>query len=62
MCTRWVGLVVLAPLVSARATMPTGPSVTMLPGSGKSFEQFQATTPAVGNEWSSRRARPRARP
>lgn len=32
------------------ATMPTGPSVMALPGSGKSFEQFQADD-AVCKQW-----------
>jgi outer membrane lipoprotein SlyB len=32
------------------ATMPTGPSVTVLPGSGKTFEQFQADD-AVCRQW-----------
>lgn len=31
-------------------TMPTGPSVMVLPGSGKSFEQFQ-TDDAVCRQW-----------
>ena len=32
------------------ATMPAGPSVMALPGSGKSFEQFQADD-AVCRQW-----------
>jgi hypothetical protein len=41
----------LALLVSAGcATMPTGPSVMVLPGTGKSFEQFQ-TDDAVCRQW-----------
>jgi Glycine-zipper domain len=35
------GVLVLAVLVSGCATIPTGPSVMVLPGSGKAFEQFQ---------------------
>jgi hypothetical protein len=38
----WLGLMILMPLVGACATVPTGPSVMVLPGGGKSFEQFQA--------------------
>jgi hypothetical protein len=34
-------LVILAGLVGGCATIPTGPSVMVLPGSGKVFEQFQ---------------------
>lgn len=41
----------LALLASAGcATMPTGPSVMVLPGTGKSFEQFQ-TDDAVCRQW-----------
>jgi len=46
---------VFAPLVTgllltACATMPSGPSVMVLPGTGKSFEQF-LTDDAVCREW-----------
>ena len=41
MSKRWTGLLILVPLLGACATVPTGPSVMVLPGSGKSFEQFQ---------------------
>ena len=34
------------------ATVPTGPSVTVLPGSGKSFEEFQADD-AICRQWAS---------
>jgi hypothetical protein len=34
------------------ATLPTGPSVTVLPGPGKTFEQFQ-TDDAVCRQWAS---------
>jgi uncharacterized protein YcfJ len=34
------------------ATMPTGPSVTVLPGPGKTFDQFQ-TDDAVCRQWAS---------
>jgi Glycine-zipper domain len=36
-----VGVLMLAALVSGCATIPTGPSVMVLPGTGKAFEQFQ---------------------
>src|SRR5687767_14589522 len=39
---RLVALVVLIPLLlSACATLPTGPSVMVLPGTGRPFEEFQ---------------------
>jgi hypothetical protein len=37
-------------LLGACATVPTGPSVMVLPGSGKSFEQFQSDD-AVCRQW-----------
>jgi hypothetical protein len=37
-------------LLTACATVPTGPSVTVLPGNGKSFEQFQADDAAC-RQW-----------
>jgi hypothetical protein len=40
----------LALLLGACATVPTGPSVMVLPGSSKSFEQFQ-TDDAVCRQW-----------
>src|SRR3990170_2580137 len=43
-----IGLVVL--LFTGCATIPTGPSVMVLPGTGKSFEQFQADD-AVCRSW-----------
>jgi hypothetical protein len=43
MLKRTSGLLLLViPFVGACATMPTGPSVMVLPGSGKPFEVFQA--------------------
>jgi hypothetical protein len=42
MTSRWLGLLIVPPLLGACATVPTGPSVMVLPGGGKSFEQFQA--------------------
>jgi hypothetical protein len=40
MFRRWIGLLILVPLLGACATVPTGPSVMVLPGGGKSFDQF----------------------
>jgi hypothetical protein len=37
------------------ATVPTGPSVMVLPGQGKSFEQFQADN-AVCQQWAAQQA------
>jgi hypothetical protein len=37
-------------LMTACATVPTGPSVMVLPGNGKNFEQFQADD-AVCRQW-----------
>ncbi len=42
MTKRWIGLLILLPFLGACATIPAGPSVMVLPGGGKSFEQFQA--------------------
>lgn len=43
MVKRSIGLLLLtAPLLGACATVPVGPSVMVLPGTGKPFEQFQA--------------------
>jgi hypothetical protein len=38
----WVMLLPLIGLLSACAAVPTGPSVMVLPGVGKPFDQFQA--------------------
>ena len=35
------------------ATLPTGPSVTVLPAPGKSFDQFQAED-AICRQWAER--------
>jgi len=43
-------LVVLAALATGCATIPTGPSVMVLPGSGKAFEQFQVDDTAC-RQW-----------
>jgi len=42
MSRRWIGLLVVALFAGACATMPTGPGVMVLPGTGKSLEQFHA--------------------
>jgi Glycine-zipper domain len=42
--------ITVAVLLAACATIPTGPSVMVLPGHGKSFEQFQADD-AVCRQW-----------
>ena len=56
MVNRW-RLLPLAAVVglSACATIPTGPSVMVLPGQGKTFEQFQ-TDDAVCWQWASAQA------
>ncbi len=41
MCKRWVVLLLGAGFLSACAVVPTGPSVMVLPGVGKPFDQFQ---------------------
>ncbi len=41
MSSRCVGLLMVVLTLGACATVPTGPSVMVLPGSGKSLEQFQ---------------------
>jgi hypothetical protein len=52
MMSRWLGLVLALPLLGACATVPNGPSVMVLPGSSKSFDQFQADD-AVCRQWAS---------
>jgi hypothetical protein len=47
----WVPAIAL--LLSACATAPTGPSVMVLPGSGKPFEQFQADD-TICRQWAAR--------
>ncbi len=42
MLKRWVMLFLVTGVVSACATVPTGPNVMVLPGGGKPFDQFQA--------------------
>jgi len=43
-------LITAGALLTACATVPTGPSVMVLPGNGKNFEQFQADD-AVCRQW-----------
>jgi hypothetical protein len=50
MTKRWIGPLILVPFLGACATIPTGPSVMVLPGGGKSFEQFQ-TDDVVCRQW-----------
>ena len=54
-----VALLSLCALLAAGgcATMPTGPSVRVLPAPGKSFEQFQADD-AICRQWAERGANP----
>ncbi|HXJ84102.1 MAG TPA: glycine zipper family protein [Candidatus Methylomirabilis sp.] len=52
MVRRWLGLVIAVPLLGACATVPTGPSVMVLPGGGKTFEEFQADDFAC-RQWAS---------
>ena len=39
--TRWIAGALMVLLVAGCVTVPPGPSVIVMPGSGKSFEQFQ---------------------
>ncbi len=41
MVKSWIMLLLIITLLSACAVMPTGPSVMVLPGVGKPFDQFQ---------------------
>src|SRR5262245_52739468 len=50
MFTRWTALQILVVLLGGCASVPTGPSVMVLPGLGKSFEQFNADD-AVCRQW-----------
>jgi len=53
---RSAGLLLLAvPLLGACATVPSGPSVMVLPGSGKPFEVFQADDDAC-RQWAFRQS------
>lgn len=56
MLKRSAGLLLLAmPLLGACATVPTGPSVMVLPGAGKPFEVFQADDDAC-RQWAQRQS------
>jgi len=48
-----IGLLGALLVVAGCATMPTGPSVRVLPAPGKSFEQFQADD-AICRQWAER--------
>jgi hypothetical protein len=50
MFRRWSALLIPAALLGGCASVPTGPSVMVLPGLGKSFEQFNADD-AVCRQW-----------
>src|SRR6266851_2742812 len=50
MRTPYIVPLLAALLLAACATVPTGPSVMVLPGTGKNFEQFQADD-AVCRQW-----------
>jgi Glycine-zipper domain len=52
MLVKWSAVpIALVALLSGCASIPTGPSVMVLPGNGKTFEQFQ-TDDAVCRQWS----------
>jgi OmpA family protein len=54
MTTKWPVLPIAACLLlTACATVPSGPSVLVLPGTGKNFDQFQADD-AVCRQWALR--------
>lgn len=55
MVTKWGLLLVAVVGLTGCATIPTGPSVMVLPGRGKTFEQFQADD-AVCRRWASEQA------
>ena len=56
MIKRSAGLLLVAvPLLGACATVPSGPSVMVLPGSGKPFEVFQADDDAC-RQWAFRQS------
>ena len=50
MFRRWSALLISSALVGGCASVPTGPSVMVLPGLGKSFEQFNADD-AMCRQW-----------
>ena len=55
MIRRLLGVLIVLPLVGACATIPSGPSVMVLPGGGKTFEQFQADD-FTCRQWASQQA------
>jgi Glycine-zipper domain len=55
MLRRSIWLAVLIPLLGACATVPSGPTVMVLPGGGKSFEQFQADD-GLCRQWAAQQA------
>jgi hypothetical protein len=50
MTRSWIVLLSFVPFLGACATVPAGPSVMVLPGAGKSFEQFQVDDAAC-RQW-----------
>jgi len=54
MSKRNIFLVMLVLIISGCATMPTGPTVMVMPPPGKPFEQFQADD-AVCRQWAAQR-------
>jgi hypothetical protein len=52
----WMAAVVTTLACAGRATAPAGPSVLVLPGAGKPFEQFQADV-HVCREWAANQVR-----
>jgi hypothetical protein len=62
MTTGWMrGLFAASLVVAGCATLPTGPSVMVLPTSGKPFEQFQAEDAAC-KQWASSQVGPPGTP
>lgn len=52
----WMAAVVTTLACAGCATAPAGPSVLVLPGAGKPFEQFQADV-SVCREWAANQVR-----
>jgi len=56
MASKWSLLILVAAIgLSGCATIPVGPSVMVLPGQGKPFEQFQ-TDDAICRQWAGQQA------
>ena len=53
--TRWIAGALVVLLASGCVTVPPGPSVAVMPGSGKTFEQFQSDD-ASCRQWAGGRA------